>query len=104
MGGTSSYSHGNPLRGHASTVGGSWGYNYDGLIEKKDPIISQIDLKDSKNQDENPEYDYEGSLGKNEFNLKNSPRISEYKFYRGDKETDIVWYFQPDRVFNYHFH
>ena len=40
MGGTSSYSHRNPLRGNASTVGGSWGYNYDGLIEKKDPIIS----------------------------------------------------------------
>ena len=32
MGGTSSYSHGTPFRGNASTVGGSWGYNYDGLI------------------------------------------------------------------------
>ena len=77
MGGTSSYSHRNPLRGNASTVGGSWGYNYDGLIEKKNSIISQIYLQDSKNQDENTEYDYKGSLGNNEFNLKNSPRISE---------------------------
>ena len=85
MGGTSYYYHGTPLKGHASTVGGYWGCNYDGLIEKKNSIISQIDLQDSKHWDENPEQDYEGSLVNNEFNLKNTSRSSEHKFYRGDK-------------------
>ena len=39
MWGTSYYYHGNTLRGPASTVGCYWGYNYDGLIDKKDSII-----------------------------------------------------------------
>ena len=33
MGLTSYYYHGNPLRGRASTVGGYWGYKYNGLVE-----------------------------------------------------------------------